>query len=438
MKLQRVEIHKIRNKDPNYEFFLNACISANNLYNHGNYLIRQKFIETTKQKEEGKLKNAIWLRYSEIDKLLKKDKDYPDYYKLPIAACSQQILRLLDKNWVSFFKSIKDWKKNSSKYTGRPKLPKYREKQNPYMLIIPLPYFRIKDDKIILTKAFNNFEITDIRFNKYKNFKSLQQIRIVPKRDYLKVELVYNLEIKEKGLNNNYLSIDIGVDNLATVTTNQNLNPIIINGKPLKSINHYYNKQKAYLQSRMEKCYNKKTSKRLQNISEKRENKINDYLHKASKFIIEYCRKNKITNIVIGHSSFWKQKSNLGKKSNQNFVQIPFNKFFKLIQYKAEEQNINVIITEESYTSKASYFDNDKIPKYKKGIKVKNKFSGKRICRGLYKTKNGNIINADINGSLNIMKKVVSNQKKADIGLMNKPVKITLSNRRYNNYSKIA
>ena len=428
MKL--VEMHKIRNKDPNYEFLLNACISANNLYNHGNYIIRQKFIETTKLKEQGKLKNAEWLRCSQVDKILQKDTNYPDYRTLPTAACSQQILRLLDKNWKSFFESIKKWKKNPNAFTGRPKLPKYRKKQEPFMLIIPSQKAcKIKNNKLVFTKAFHNLEIKT-RCQNLKNFESIQQVRIIPKRDYLKVEVVYSIKDEEK-LNTNLqrsLAIDVGIDNLMTITTNLiKEKPIIINGKPIKAINHYFNKQKAYLQSRAEKCQKKKTSKRLQNLSEIRENKINDYFHKVSKWIVDYCKANKIGNIIIGHSNFWKQNLNLGKINNQKFTQIPFSKLFQMIRYKALRENIWLQITEESYTSKASFYDNDEIPVWNKGQKNAVNFSGKRIKRGLYQMKNGQVLNADVNGSLNIMRKVIGDvEKPAYKGFGANPLKITM------------
>ena len=439
MILQRIEKHKIQNNSPFYKFFINVCINANNLYNHGNYLIRQKFIETTKLKEQEKLKNAEWLRYAEVDKLLKKDKDYPDYYDLPIAACSQQILRLLDKNWVSFFKSIKDWKKNPNKYTGRPKLPKYREKQKPFLLIVPKPYFKTKGNSIKLTKAFNNFEINNIQFNSKKEFKEINQLRFLPRKDYITVEIIYSIEVEEK-LNKNLnriLSIDLGIDNLATITTNFHNQPILINGNSIKSENQWFNKEKARLQERQKKCYNNYTSKRLERLSIKRENKIKDYFHKVSKFIIDYCKENKIGMIIIGHNKNWKQNINIGKQTNQKFTSIPFNNLIQMIEYKATQNNIYVSQAEESYTSKASFIDNDKIPTLRD--KSQKTFSGKRIFRGLYKTKNGSFINADVNGSYNIMRKVISDVEiPADRGLVNSPSKITLSNKQYKEYFKVA
>lgn len=440
MKLQRVEIHKIKKDNSFYQFFINYCVNANNLYNHANYIIRQKFIETTKLKEQGLLEHAEWIRYNELDKLLKQDKQFPDYYTLPNCQVSQAILKLVDKNWKSFFESIKKWKKNPNAFTGRPKLPKYRKKQEPFMLIIPSQKAcKIKNNKLVFTKkAFNSFLLNTICQNQ-KGFDKINQVRILPKQDYLKIEVIYSIEIKDELNKNigNILSIDIGVDNLATITTNQNLKPIIINGKPLKSINHYFNKQKAYLTSKLKKCQNKETSKKLQRLSIKRENKINDYLHKASQLAIDYCKLNKIGYIIIGHSNFWKQNINTGKINNQTFVSIPFNKFFQMIEYKATQNNIYVSIQEESYTSKASYFDNDKIPVWNKGQNKSIQFSGKRIKRGLYRTKNGFLVNADINGSLNIMRKVSNDvERPVSKGLVANPVVINLSDKTFRKMNK--
>lgn len=435
MESRRVEIHKIKSIDKNFNLFKNFCIMTNNLYNHANYVVRQEFIKTSKEKELGLRKNANWIRYEELDKILKKDKQYPDYYTLPITACSQQILKQLDSNWKSFFNSIKDWKQHPERYTGRPKLPKYKKKQNPFMLIVPKPYFRIKNNSLVFTKAFNNISF-NVRCNQKEYFKDIQQVRFIAKQNYIKVEIVYVLELQEIiKARKSYLGIDVGVDNLVTITTNINVKPIIINGKSLKSINQYFNKKYAYLQERLKRCQDKYWSKRLQRLVDKRENKIKDYLHKTSHFIISYCIQNNIDTIIAGHSNYWKQENKLHKKDKQNFIQIPFDILFKQLEYKSLSNNINFIIQEESYTSKASFIDKDIIPIYQKGVKNEIKFSGRRIKRGLYKCKDKSLLNADVNGSLNILRKAFSNVEiPTDRGLLNNPIKINLSNKQYKEY----
>jgi len=222
-----------------------------------------------------------------------------------------------------------------------------------------------------------------------------------------------------------YLGIDIGLNNLVTATSNSvGLQPFIINGRPLKSINQYYNKTKAILQSYVG---DKGISNRIKSLIHKRNNLVQNYLHHTSRFIIDYCEDNNIGNIVIGKNDGWKNKINIGKRNNQNFTQIPFAKLIQQIQYKAEEIGIKIIIQEESYTSKACFLDMDKIPVY--GDSIINRFSGKRVRRGLYKTNSGQIINADVNGAYNILRKAIPNFFSDGIeGLGLIPVKVSILN----------
>ena len=225
------------------------------------------------------------------------------------------------------------------------------------------------------------------------------------------------------------MSIDLGIDNLCTCTSNVTKS-FIVNGKPIKSINQYYNKQKSKYQSILELKNHKKYSNRLYRLTLKRHNKIKDYFHKVSRYIVNQLVEQSINTLIIGKNNGWKQETNLGKRNNQNFVQIPFNMLINMLQYKCKIQGINCILQEESYTSKASFFDNDYIPIYNKSkSEIKNyTFSGKRIKRGLYKT-NNILINADINGSLNILRKylnvacdvIISSTSR---GFVHNPVKI--------------
>lgn len=206
------------------------------------------------------------------------------------------------------------------------------------------------------------------------------------------------INVKEKNLmsdNGNYLGIDIGLDNLASCVSN-NGSCFIINGRPLKSINQYYNKRLAFLKSKLKD--NKQISKRIRLLTNKRNNKIKDYLHKASRILINHVVSNGINTIIIGHNKCWKQEINIGKRNNQNFVSIPFNMFISMISYKATLEGINVKIVEESYTSKCSFLDNERICKHES-------YKGRRAKRGLFKTSFGKIINADINGAFNIIRK---------------------------------
>ena len=192
------------------------------------------------------------------------------------------------------------------------------------------------------------------------------------------------------------------MNNLATVTFSDEKG-FIVNGKPLKSINQYFNKKYSQLKSKQ----NLSVSWRMQRLSNKRNNKITDYLHKASRYIVNQLVSKGVTDLVIGHNKGWKQDINMGKVNNQNFVSIPFNRLIEMVSYKCELSEIRVYLQEESYTSKASFLDLDQIPTFDatKVDLVKHKFSGKRVKRGLYKSRDKSLINADVNGSLNIMRK---------------------------------
>ena len=336
------------------------------------------------------------------------------YKTIPIQT-SQQVLRTLFKDWKSFFASVKDYNKNKSKYKGRPKLPKYKAKNGRCKLSMTNQSCKVKGGNLTLPKTNLKLEI-GINTSNLK----LKEVRIVPMGNIYKMELVWDKEISNDiELNKNaFIGVDLGLNNLATITNNIGLKPIIINGKPLKSINQYYNKKKSQIQKDMPfytyARYDKKKSilinekrqlsysKKMDKLTRKRNNKIEDYMHKASALVINYCLENSIGNIIIGKNEQWKTEIDIGKRNNQNFVSIPFNKFIEMIQYKAETYDIKVNIIEESYTSKSSFLDFDDIPTFKEGEKYT--FSGKRIKRGLYKTRNI-IINSDVNGSYNILRK---------------------------------
>ncbi|MCC5616237.1 transposase [Nostoc sp. CHAB 5836] len=238
------------------------------------------------------------------------------------------------------------------------------------------------------------------------------------------LEVVYNvLVISENKLDKTKVAgVDLGLSNLAAITSNiEDFQPIIVNGNPLKSINQYFNKVKAKFQSIVKKG----STKKIQKLSTKRNLKVDDYLHKASRFVVNHLIAHGIGTLVIGKNDTWKQDLNIGKRNNQNFTQIPHERFVHQLKYKAELAGMKVILTEEFYTSKASFLDLDIIPTYKKGIQ--HTFSGKRIQRGLYKSKSGKLINADVSGSYNIIKKAIPNAFSNGIeGVVVHPVRLNL------------
>lgn len=410
MIVSRVEKHILKSNSEYYSMIDDFCLKAKNLYNYANYIIRQEFCLSNK-----------WIRYSNLDSILKKDKDYPDYSNMPTAQSAQQILRLLDKNWTSFFKSIKDWSKHKNKYLGRPKLPKYKSKNGREILIMTNQNVRLKNNVLYFPKTFNGFTIQPHFINR-TNFISFQQVRFLPRNKHIVIEIIYNIEIPDL-LNDNgrYLSIDIGVDNLSTITNNFNEAPVIVNGKGLKSINQYYNKSLAHYKS-VTKMLNKKDYSNKQNkLTIKRNAKITDYLHKTSRFIVNYAKQHSVSIIVIGHNKEWKQHSALSKQVNQHFVQIPFNTLIQQIQYKAEEFGIKVVLVEESYTSGTSFLDNE--------LPIKENYDkSRRKHRGIFKSNNDILINADVNGAFQILKKVFPNAYANGIeAVVFQPIKVNFS-----------
>lgn len=386
------ERHIIKLNHPNYIECDELCFKSKNIYNSSIYKIRQGFFIDD---------------YKPLNNLFHEMKIEDCFKELPMKVATATTIQV-QKNFKGFFKAIKDYKVNPSKYTARPKLPSYLDKEKG-RFIISYNYQAIS--KKVFAKAHKiKLSGTNIEFyTKINDFKSIACVRIVPRLDHYIIEVVYSIvDVKLVRDNHRYASIDLGVNNLATITSNtKELSPIIINGKPLKSINQYYNKEFSVLSSVLELRNKKKTSKQLRKLTNKRNNKVDNYLHKASKEVIKQLKENNISKLVIGLNKQWKTECNISKKNNQNFVQIPHSRFISMIAYKCEREGIRIIMQEESYTSKASFLDLDYIPTY--GYKcIIPDFSGYRQSRGLYKLKSRKIVlNADVNGSYNILRKAI-------------------------------
>lgn len=381
MKL--VEQHTIKPKSPYYKELDDLLFKCKNLYNKGLYVIRQHFFQ---YRNDNTVKYK-YLNYYSIEKMLRTNNDLC-YRELPTSV-AQQVLMMVDRNFKSFFNLLN--KKNRGEYSEKVKIPGYLNKNGRFMAIFTTIAFSQKYIKQGIIKLPKQFSFTT-RTNK----KNIQQLRFIPKNGYISLEVVYNCKEKEHlSDNGKYLGVDIGVGNLASCISNTG-SCFIINGRPLKSINQYYNKKLAKLSSKLKP--NQYTSKNTEKLTNKRNNKIKDYLHKASRILINHAVSNSINTIIIGHNKCWKQEINIGKRNNQNFVSIPFNMFISMVSYKATLEGINVEITEESYTSKCSFLDNEKICKH-------SEYSGRRIKRGLFRSSSGKLINADINGSFNIIRK---------------------------------
>ena len=419
MKL--VEVQIIKRSNQHYKGLRDLLHKSKNLYNVGIYTVRQFYFEAVKNESDKK-----YLNYYDTWKLLSYSKN-EDYYALP-CNISQAVLKQVDQDFKSFFALLK--KKQKGKYDKPINIPKYKDKTGYNTITINAVQLGVqfkKDGTLTIPNTAPN----KIQF-KVKNYKTCTQVRFIPCKGYIKLEAIYNYDESElKEENGNYLSIDLGIDNLcACVSLGEKCKTsFLIDGKKLKSINQRYNKHKGKLQSKLPK--NKHWSNKLSDITKKRNFRINNYLHEVSKYIMNHAVSNNINTIIIGYNKEWKQDINIGRINNQKFTEIPFYTLINQIIYKGQMNGIQVILQEESYTSKASFFDNDEIPIYKKDTTVNINFSGKRVKRGLYKTSSGLSVNADINGSLNILRKYLKCNsdailQSADRGFIVNPVRINI------------
>ena len=381
MIVQRCEQHCIKYNSDFEKFIDGYCFRSKNLYNYANYIIRQEFIN-----------NGNWMRHYEMCKLLKDSEPYREIG----SNVGQSTLKILDKAWKSFFHSMDEWKKNPGKFLGKPKLPKYKPKDGRFMLSLDSNKVKLKDGYVYFAwkpfKKFNNTFITRAQ-------NRIVQCRFIPKGSHYVMEIVYEIDVPDcSEASERIASIDIGVDNFITMVNNIGENPVVVKGGVIKSINQYYNKRKAEIQSEVEKVNKQDWSKRLQKLTDKRFEMIKYQMHCISKKVINYCVLYDIDTLVVGHNNEWKQES----KRMQNFSYIPFKLFLNMISYKCENNGIKFIETEEAYTSGTSFLDRED--------PVKQNFNkSRRIYRGLFVSNSGIKINADVNGAYQIMKKVFPN-----------------------------
>ena len=456
-------------------YFDEVCSKSNNLYNVTNYYIRQLYIGTKKKNTNkpltpneqeifdivtnalplldeisvnniktkiSKLEKALLLNPNDktISKKLEQHKEkllkfkphslsksgFPSYklldgvfkvtnnadYRALPAQVNQQTMRECYTNWKSFFESIKKYKINPSKFTGRPKIPGYKKSGSKFKTIFTnqTSGFHFKNEQCSLWLTLYDEEIS---FGNYvKETDVLQQVEIAPFYDRYKVSLILqDKEYSEKECKpTRIMGIDLGVNNFATISNNIGINPIIIKGGMLKSRNQYFNKTRACYLSKLQKgkdsSHNQKNSKKLYALSKNRDNFFRDSFYKIAHRVVKIALENEIDTIVIGNNiQDMKQNIDIGKTNNQNFVSIPFCLFIKILKYLCLKNGIQFIETEESYTSKSSLLDNDILPVYNDSDTNEYKFSGKRISRGLYQSKEGIILNADVNGASNIIRK---------------------------------
>lgn len=426
------EKHNIKRKKKNRDLFAKIdgyCLSSKNLRNYVNYIIKQCCRISTKLKDGEILdsweKSFIYYlncgikSYNESGS--KKSLKYIDgtnsfiadayflswflktldvYKNMPNATSAQICIQMLCKDWKAFYQGMKTWKKNPERMLGRPKSPRYYDKETGRNWIV-LTNQNIKgvdsNGYFQMPKAF-----VDIRLK--PRHTGMKQVRILIKKDIITIDVLYEVSNTGNASGADVMGVDLGVDNLAVLTFSNQTEPVIIDGKYIKAQNQWYNKEKARLQGIAKKYNNSNQTDRMCRLTRRRNNKVKDYMHKASRKVVELACKNQIGTIVIGNNTGWKQKIKLGTskgvqhRNNQNFVSISYLIFINMVKYKAELAGITVKVVNEAYTSGTSYLDGEQPNQYSYD-------KSRRIHRGMFVSNNGVCINSDVNASYQIMKK---------------------------------
>jgi IS605 OrfB family transposase len=390
--MQLVEKHVINRQHQFWKECDQLAFKSQDLYNAANYIQRQYFFESGK--------------YHTLPSLYHLIKNHEAYRALPTKV-SKQICKVLSQAWTSFIGAMKAWKKNRSKFLGKPKIPGYKHKTDGRNVVV------YPDESVSrpgLSQGFVILSQCGIKIS--TKTRTVDQVRIVPQKTCYVIEVIYTQE-QQPETQGYSAAIDLGLSNLMTATSNNpGVKPLIVNGKPLKAINQFFNKRKAKVQSI-------EASRQVLDLIHKRNNRVSNYLHTASRRVIDWCLASGISQLIVGKNDGWKQDISIGKSNNQQFTAIPHARLIQMLEYKGALVGIKVITTEEAYTSKASALDDDALPKH---LKAAPCFSGKRIKRGLYRSKTGKLINADVNGSLNIGRKVIPNFMEGIEGLPFVPV----------------
>ena len=400
----RVDCYFIRPNDNAWSSCDSICWNAKNLRNYANYIIRQEYI-----------KNKKYLNYYVIEKILKELK--PDCFKNFPAKLGQNVLRELDQNWKSYFAAIKEYRKNPQKFLGRPKIPGYKDSKHGRCGVnfdiqkISKKYLRenlLKLASLDFLISLRMFEMVDVDgVVSYEINKNLRAVSLVPKNDGYLITTKYLDLDKSINVSSEFVAgIDLGVNNLVSISTNNKECPsIIFNGRPLKSMNAFFNKKLSKLKSELDLNKTKRGKKiiqrKIKKLCRKRYFKIKNYLHNFAKRLVNLLVSANVTHLVVGKNVGWKQETNLGNKNNQNFVYIPHAKFIDILKYKWGKLGRTIEVIEESYTSKCSFLDQEEICKHET-------YLGRRRPRGLFTSNKGFKINSDINGACNILRKVIS------------------------------
>jgi len=376
-----VERHIIKQSHQHWLSIDRLSFLSKNLYNAANYICRQYFFATGK-------------KYSLTD-LYHLIKDSVDYSALPTKV-SKQIIKRLVSTWKSYFEAYKEWQQHPAQFLGKPRIPRYKDKIKGRNVVI---YYHESVYKAELKKGVCHLSMSEIKIP--TKVDNVVEVRLVPRATCYVVEIVYYKQEQEPSSSPYVAGIDLGLTNLVALTSNQpGFRPILINGRPLKSVNQFYNKTKAQLQDQLNE--ERKTTKRIQSLTAYRNRYVDNYLHNTSRRVVNLLQESEIGILVIGKNENWKQNLNIGKRNNQSFTPIPHARLIDQIAYKCQLAGILVVVTEESYTSKTSALDLETPRKH-------NTYLGKRVKRGLFESQSGIKVNADVNGSLQITRKVFPN-----------------------------
>lgn len=400
------------------------CRLSKELYNRCNFLMRRSWFSNVEAKKQDP--EAEWKPQPGLPELVQETKDLECFGRLHNTKTAKQTIRKCVSDWSNFRASLKAYKKNPSLFLRRPKPPYYKDS----MAQVIFYNETIRNGQT--GKELDRLEPTNGCFSLPWDGRPYKQVVVTPKKFGFVVDVQYDSnDRKEKKKSRKRMSkkricsIDIGLNNLAAITLGQKrskgfqmlTNPILVNGRVPKSFNQWYNKQLAKQMSNGAKSPSKR-------ILRKRYFRIENYFHHVSKFVVDLCLEHGIPRIVIGRNKGWKNGMNLGRRTNQKFHSMPFHLLIEKIRYKAALEGIEVVLTEEAYTSKASFLDGDPLPRWEKDMETP-RFSGRRKHRGLYVSSGEYALNADVNGSLNIGRKVISESPSmgiADRSLAARPV----------------
>ena len=382
--MQLTEQHVIRPSDPRWQTIDQAAWYSKNIYNAANYRVRQAY-----------LREGRYIPYLMLEKQFKRKDLLPDQ-QLPLKVV-QQVLRQVDHDWQCYFAALLEYQAHPERFIGRPKLPGYKNTTTGRNLLVYTAQATAKGH----FRKTGHLKLSGLEVQIATQQATYDQVRIVPRKTHYVVEVLYTVqEQPDSELDpTRYAAADLGIGTLCALASNKpGCVPLLVNGRVLKSINQGYNQCRADLQSRL--SHGQHTSHQLDRLTDNRNRRITTELHRCAKQVIQTLRDQHIGTLIIGKNDGWKQAVNLGKRSNQNFVTIPHAQFIEMLTYKAARVGINVVLTDEAYTSKCSFLDLEPLGKHVQ-------YAGKRIKRGLFRAQSGQLINADVNGAYNILRKVV-------------------------------